>query len=119
MTPAIKKKTVKKSTTKKAVTKKNVAKEETASAKKLPTKKLTPKKAPAKKAPAKKAAPKKAATKPAKQAKSSKLDITLEERWKMVAIAAYHRAEKRGFAPGNELDDWTAAEKEIDKLLNG
>ena len=70
----------------------------------------------AKKAPAKKAATKKAASKPAKP---SKLDITPEERWKMIAIAAYHKAEKRGFAPGKELQDWAEAEKEISKLLLG
>lgn len=34
----------------------------------------------------------------------------------MVAEAAYYRAEKRGFAPGNELEDWLEAEKEIDAL---
>lgn len=31
----------------------------------------------------------------------------------MVAEAAYYRAEKRGFAPGCELEDWLGAEKEI------
>lgn len=31
----------------------------------------------------------------------------------MVAVAAYYRAEKRGFRQGAELDDWLAAEKEI------
>jgi len=35
----------------------------------------------------------------------------------MIAIAAYHKAEKRGFAPGNELQDWAEAEQEIDELL--
>jgi hypothetical protein len=30
-----------------------------------------------------------------------------------IAIAAYYRAERRGFAPGNELADWFAAEREI------
>jgi hypothetical protein len=34
----------------------------------------------------------------------------------LIAEAAYHRAEKRGFAPGQELDDWLAAEKEIEAL---
>lgn len=34
-------------------------------------------------------------------------------RQRMVAEAAYYRAEKRGFAPGQELDDWLAAEAEI------
>lgn len=30
------------------------------------------------------------------------------------AREAYYRAERRGFAPGYELDDWLAAEAEID-----
>jgi hypothetical protein len=30
-----------------------------------------------------------------------------------IAIAAYYRAERRGFAPGNEVEDWLAAEAEI------
>jgi hypothetical protein len=29
-----------------------------------------------------------------------------------IAVAAYFRAEKRGFAPGGELEDWLAAETE-------
>ncbi|GFE81467.1 hypothetical protein GCM10011487_34670 [Steroidobacter agaridevorans] len=32
-----------------------------------------------------------------------------------IAEAAYWRAERRGFAPGSELDDWLSAEKEIDE----
>jgi hypothetical protein len=35
----------------------------------------------------------------------------------MVAQAAYLRAERRGFAPGGELEDWIAAEAEVDALL--
>jgi hypothetical protein len=30
-----------------------------------------------------------------------------------VATAAYYRAERRGFSPGRELDDWLEAEREI------
>lgn len=37
-----------------------------------------------------------------------------EERDLMIAIAAYYRAEHRGFAPGCELEDWLAAEAEIE-----
>jgi hypothetical protein len=33
--------------------------------------------------------------------------------------AAYYRAEKRGFLPGAELDDWLAAEVEIERSLRG
>lgn len=32
------------------------------------------------------------------------------ERRSMIADTAYFRAEKRGFVPGRELDDWLAAE---------
>lgn len=35
------------------------------------------------------------------------------ERRDMIATAAYFRAQKRGFEPGHELDDWLAAETEV------
>jgi hypothetical protein len=38
-----------------------------------------------------------------------------ETREARIAEAAYWRAERRGFAPGNELDDWLSAEKEVDE----
>lgn len=31
-----------------------------------------------------------------------------------IALAAYLRAEARGFSPGSELDDWLQAEREVD-----
>jgi aryl-alcohol dehydrogenase-like predicted oxidoreductase len=37
----------------------------------------------------------------------------------MVAQAAYFRAERHGFTPGHELEDWVAAEHEVDALLCG
>ena len=37
-----------------------------------------------------------------------------ESREARIAEAAYWRAERRGFAAGQELDDWLAAEKEVD-----
>mgnify|MGYP000940130559 CR=1 FL=1 len=40
-----------------------------------------------------------------------------EDRYRMIAEAAYYRAENRGFSPGSELDDWLAAEIEVDELL--
>ena len=43
--------------------------------------------------------------------------ITSEERQQMIAEAAYFRAMERGFSGGNSLDDWLAAEKEINRLL--
>ena len=34
----------------------------------------------------------------------------------MTAEAAYYLAERRGFQPGHELEDWVAAEGEIQRL---
>ena len=45
------------------------------------------------------------------------VEITAEERWRMIAVAAYHKAEKQGFASGHEMDNWLEAEREVDKLL--
>jgi hypothetical protein len=38
-------------------------------------------------------------------------------RRELVAIAAYYLAERRSFEPGCELDDWLAAENEVEKQL--
>jgi hypothetical protein len=43
--------------------------------------------------------------------------VTEEERRRMISEAAYYRAERRGFTGGNSLDDWFAAESEIDAKL--
>lgn len=40
-----------------------------------------------------------------------------ERRRAMVAEAAYFRAAARGFAPGHELEDWLAAEADVDRRL--
>jgi hypothetical protein len=40
-----------------------------------------------------------------------------DERRALIAECAYHRARERGFDPGHELDDWLAAEAEIDQAL--
>ena len=37
-----------------------------------------------------------------------------EPRESRIATAAYYRAQARGFAPGFELEDWLAAEMQID-----
>ena len=64
------------------------------------------------------AAPKKkAATKSANPA-TSKMGATRQERWKMVAVAAYYKALARGFAPGHDQQDWLDAEREIDAFLS-
>lgn len=43
--------------------------------------------------------------------------MSAEERYQMIAATAYLRAEKRHFAAGHALDDWIAAEAEIDAAL--
>jgi Protein of unknown function (DUF2934) len=40
-----------------------------------------------------------------------------QQRHELIAQAAYFRARHRGFAPGHELEDWLAAEAEIDAAL--
>lgn len=40
-----------------------------------------------------------------------------EDRYRLIAEAAYYRAEQRGFQPGYEMDDWLAAEIEVDERL--
>lgn len=101
MTPAIKKKTPAKKAARKKAARKKATRKKTVAARKAPTRKVAKK-----------------TTKPAEQ-DPSPITIAPEERWRMIAIAAYHKAEKRGFAPGNELQDWAEAEKEIDKLILG
>jgi hypothetical protein len=75
---------------------------------------------PAKAAAPKVAAKKTTAAKPAasrsSKAKSIK-NVTPEQRYRMICDAAYFRAEKRNFAPENEVQDWLDAEAEINRLL--
>ncbi|MGA7180274.1 MAG: DUF2934 domain-containing protein [Thiobacillaceae bacterium] len=35
------------------------------------------------------------------------------DRSQRIALAAYFKAEARGFIPGHELDDWLEAEREV------
>jgi hypothetical protein len=37
----------------------------------------------------------------------------LDDQRERIAVNAYFRAQRRGFADGHELDDWLAAETEI------
>ena len=37
----------------------------------------------------------------------------MDEVQRRIAVAAYYRAEQRGFEPGHELEDWIAAEKDV------
>jgi|GEM_PF-1828503 hypothetical protein len=40
------------------------------------------------------------------------------KRLQMIALSAYFRAEKRHFAPTNDLADWFASEQEVDRHLS-
>ena len=57
------------------------------------------------------------ARRPAPSAQQSVVDA--QTRRTMVAEAAYYCAEKRGFAPGGELQDWLEAEAQIQARLGG
>jgi hypothetical protein len=46
------------------------------------------------------------------------IDASGADRQRRIAEAAYRRAERRGFAPGNDVQDWLEAEKEIDGQSN-
>ena len=67
------------------------------------------------------ASPKAAASKQSRPPRASMISATLnlagEDRLQLIAEAAYLRAERRGFQSGRELEDWLAAEIEIDALL--
>ncbi len=58
---------------------------------------------------------KKAATAAATLNKTNKMQVNVNgaDHQFRVQEAAYYRAQARGFAPGNELEDWLAAEKEV------
>lgn len=61
---------------------------------------------------------------PGKTTQKSKSSATQHEigdetdREEMIAVAAYFRAEHRGFGEGDPVEDWLAAEAEIDSMLN-
>lgn len=43
--------------------------------------------------------------------------IAAEERQRLIAEAAYYRAQKRKFEGGSSLEDWLAAEADVDRQL--
>ena len=57
------------------------------------------------------------AARPKQSAVSPRAQLTPEARHALIAQAAYLRAERRGFEPGHEAEDWLAAEAEVDALL--
>ena len=46
-----------------------------------------------------------------------KPEVSPEQRRSCVEIAAYFIAERHGFTPGREQEDWVAAEAEIDRMI--
>jgi hypothetical protein len=48
---------------------------------------------------------------------SPPLVVSENERREMIAVEAYLRAERRGFEPGHEAEDWSAAEADVDARL--
>ena len=69
--------------------------------------------------PAKKRAPRRAAATPVSAVNQPNF-VDPQQRGMLIARAAYFRAMARGFAPGNEVADWLAAEAEVDaELLRG
>jgi len=43
--------------------------------------------------------------------------IDPDHRRALIAQVAYYRAERRGFEPGHETEDWLSAEAEVDTAL--
>jgi len=43
--------------------------------------------------------------------------LTTEQRNHYVSVAAFYLAERRGFTLGDPVNDWLAAEAEVDRLL--
>jgi hypothetical protein len=50
-------------------------------------------------------------------AAAARTAIDPEDRRRLVAAEAYLLAERRGFAAGNEVEDWVAAEAAVDSRL--
>ena len=48
---------------------------------------------------------------------AASMSVDPDVRRQLVAAEAYFRAERRGFAAGNELEDWVAAERAVDSRL--
>jgi hypothetical protein len=70
-------------------------------------------KAAVKKSPAQKAAPTKVGATPV----AARPAVTAEQRHHYIEVAAFYVAQRRGFAPGNPIDDWAMAEQEVDGLI--
>lgn len=97
---------------------KSAAPQAAAPAKKVAKQTVAPSAPPVPKvAKAKPVAAKPAATKSKKAAATARPVVSPEQRLNYVEVAAYFIAERNGFVAGCELENWAAAEAEIDRLL--
>lgn len=90
-------------------------------AKKSATKKVASKKVVAKKIAKKAVVAKKTVRKKttgSARATARPSQFSQRDRYEMIAKMAYFRAEKRGFEPGWEQQDWLESEKLIDEMLS-
>ncbi len=99
--------------TKKSVAKKVVKK----TVKKQAAKKKVARKQAAKSPVARKKTVKKKAAPRSRVSEAELSQVSHKERYEMIAMKAYFRAEKRGFEPGWEQQDWYESEREIDEML--
>ncbi|MEJ2630518.1 MAG: DUF2934 domain-containing protein [Acidihalobacter sp.] len=74
---------------------------------------------PAAKTASKTATTAKSGTKTTRSRKKAASPVTAEQRYRMIAEAAYLIAESHGFDSGRTLDDWLQAEAQIDRQLSG
>ena len=81
----------------------------------MPTRKPSHPKPAAPKPAAKTAAPRPAV--PKASAEKPSPPVSGDELRRLVAEAAYYRAQRRGFEPGYELQDWVEAESEVKRLI--
>jgi len=91
---------------------KSTAKKDVTAKKAVPAKKAAPVAKSATAAAAKPAAPRRSR----KPARADGGSVSPEQRWRMIAEAAYYRAEQSNFA-GDSVEEWLAAESEIDAQL--
>ena len=91
------------------------AKKKTVRKKAAAKRKTIVKKASAKKAVSRKSVSKAGAKKTATIGKTRRTSLSADKRRRLVAEAAYLKAERRGFESGDPIEDWLEAEKEIDR----
>lgn len=50
---------------------------------------------------------------------NARAEVSPDEVRKLISEAAYYRAKRRGFAPGQEIEDWIQAEAEVMDRITG